>query len=151
MSKKKGFGIGEIIGIFLVSIVALALTPTIVDSVATATSGMSAGATKSLLNLFPLLWVILISSIPVGSISIYLVARVKSGTMSIGDLIAVFLPSVVGLALTPTVTATVTNTTVNMSAGATKTMLNLFPMFWVIYLIGIPVGAISVFFYVRSR
>lgn len=150
MSKKSGgFNIGEIVGIFLVSIVGLALTPTVVTSVTTATAGMSAGAAKSLLELFPLFWVIFLTAIPVGSIALFLYGKVKSKEMSVADLIGVFLPSIVGLALTPTVVSMVANTTVNMSAGATKTMLELFPLFWVIYLMGIPISAISVFFYVR--
>lgn len=152
MSKKSSsFSIGSIIVIFLGSIVGLSLTPTIVALVSTATTGMSAGATKSLLELFPLFWVIFLSAIPVGSIALFLYGKAKGGTIGIGDIIGVFLPSVVGLALTPTVYGITVNTTTNMSAGATKTMLELFPMFWVIYLIGIPVSAIAVFFYVKTK
>jgi hypothetical protein len=96
-------------------------------------------------------WVIFLTAIPVGSVVLYAREKAKSGTMSLGDIVGIFLPSVVGLALTPTVTGTVTNTTVNMSAGATKTLLELFPMFWVVYLIGIPVTAIAIWFYFKSK
>lgn len=143
--------IGSIIAVFLGCIVGLALTPTIVSMVTTTVAGLSAGATKSLYELFPLFWVIFLTAIPVGQLALYLKAKVATGTISIGDIIGVFLPSVVGLALSPTVLGTVTNTTVNMSAGATKSMLELFPVFWVIYLIGIPVSAIAVYFYVKGR
>lgn len=151
MSDNSKTGIGTIIAVFLGSIVGLALTPTIVTMVETVTASLSAGATKSLYELFPLFWVIFLTAIPVGQLALYLKAKMKAGTISIGDIIGVFLPSVVGLALSPTVIGTVTNTTVNMSAGATKSMLELFPVFWVIYLIGIPVSAIAVYFYTKSR
>jgi len=151
MSKEKGFSIGSIVAIFLGSIVGLSLTATIVSLVDSASSPMSAGATKSLIELFPLFWVIFLTAIPVGSIALFLMEKAKTGDIGIGDIIGVFLPSVVGLSLTSTVYYTVANATVNMSAGATKTMLELFPMFWVIYLIGIPVSAIAVFFYVKQK
>ena len=150
MSNSNKMGIGVIIAVFLGSIVGLALTPTIVAMVTTVTDALSSGATKSLYELFPLFWVIFLTAIPVGSIAMYIKAKTKAGDISIGDIIGVFLPSVVGLALSPTVIGTVTNTTVNMSAGATKSMLELFPVFWVIYLIGIPVSAIAVYFYAKQ-
>lgn len=150
MSNSNKMGIGVIIAVFLGSIVGLALTPTIVAMVTTVTDSLASGATKSLYELFPLFWVIFLTAIPVGSIAMYIKAKTKAGDISIGDIIGVFLPSVVGLALSPTVIGTVTNTTVNMSAGATKSMLELFPVFWVIYLIGIPVSAIAVYFYAKQ-
>lgn len=151
MSSRKGFSIGEIVAIFLGSVVGLSLTTTIVDLVDSVAGVMSAGATKSLVQLFPLFWVIFLTAIPVGSIALFLYGKAKDRSIGIGDIIGVFLPSVVGLSLTETIYYTVGNTTENMSAGATKTMLNLFPMFWVIYLIGIPVSAIAVYFYVKAQ
>jgi hypothetical protein len=151
LSSKNGITITSILEVFIGAIVGLALTPTIVSLVEIATAGMAAGAAKTLLELFTMFWVIFLTAIPVGSVVLYAREKAKSGTMSLGDIVGIFLPSVVGLALTPTVTGTVTNTTVNMSAGATKTLLELFPMFWVIYLIGIPVTAIAIWFYFKSK
>lgn len=151
MSKKKGFAIGEIIAVFLGCIVGLALTPTVVDQVTTVTAAMSAGAAKSLLELFPLFWVIFLTAIPVGQIVIEVRGAMARGGISIGEIVKVFLPSIVGLSLTSTVNSSVTTAVTNMSAGATKTMLELFPMFWIIYLIGIPVTAIALYFYTKSK
>ena len=151
MSDKKGFAIGEIIAVFLGCIVGLALTPTVVDLVTDTAAGMSAGAALSLLNLFPLFWVIFLTAIPVTQIVVEVRGAMQRGGIGIGDIIKVFLPSVVGLALTETVNNQVGNATVNMSAGATRTMLELFPMFWIIYLIGIPVTAIAIWFYSRNN
>jgi len=151
MEKKDSVGIAVIMAVFLGSIVGLSLTPTVIDTVTLVTDGMSAGAAKSLYQLYPLFWVIFLTAIPVGSIALFVSQKTRAGTISIGDIISVFLPSVVGLALSPTVNDTVTNITVNMSAGATKSMLQLFPVFWIIYLIGIPVSAIAVYFYVKSQ
>lgn len=64
-------------------------------------------------------------------------------------LIAVFLLCVVGLALTPTI-VTSTTTVVTPTAGqynisgAALTMMNLFPMFWVILMIAIPVAYVAI-------
>jgi len=147
---KEGFDIGEIIAVFLSCIVGLALTPTVVSQVTAISGAMSAGAARSLIELFPLFWVIFLTAIPVGSIVTEVKGAVSRGGIGIGDLIKVFLPSMVGLALTTTVNSSVATAIVNMSAGATKTMLELFPMFWIIYLIGIPVTAIAYYFYAKN-
>jgi len=144
-------GIGSIVAVFLGCIVGLALTPTVVDLVAIQTAVMGAGAAKTLLGLFPMFWTIFLMAIPLGSVALYIKGKATAGGVGISDIIGVFLPSIVGLSLTGTVSGMVTNTTVNMSAGATKTLLQLFPMFWVIFLIGIPVTAIAVYFYYKKQ
>lgn len=147
----RDISIGDIISVFLGCVVGLALTPTVTGLVTTIASAMSAGAAKSLLELFPLFWVIFLTAIPVVQISTEVRGVVRRGYITIGDLVKVFLPSIVGLSLTSTVNSSVTTATTNMSAGATKTMLELFPMFWIIYLIGIPVTAIAMYFYAQSN
>lgn len=63
-------------------------------------------------------------------------------------LISVFLLAIVGLALTPSVVTSVT-TVVTPTAGqynisgAALTMMNLFPMFWTILMIAIPVAYVA--------
>jgi len=71
-----------------------------------------------------------------------------SQNKSLSGLITVFLLAIVGLALTPTVQASVTDLltgpgTYNLS-GTSATILALFPMFWVILMIAIPVAYIAV-------
>ena len=67
----------------------------------------------------------------------------------LSGLITVFLISIVGLALTPTVQANVTLLTEtglgkgNLT-GSAKAIMELFPMFWVILMISIPVAYIAV-------
>jgi len=57
----------------------------------------------------------------------------------------VFLLSVVGLSLTPTINSMVTDAVAQLTAGtAAATLLGLFPLFWVILLIAIPIAAIYV-------
>jgi len=68
---------------------------------------------------------------------------------NLGGLISVFLLSIVGLALTPTVQAQVTDLVATGSGkgnltGSAKAIMNLFPMFWVILMIAIPVAYIAV-------
>jgi len=69
---------------------------------------------------------------------------------NLGGLITVFLLSIVGLALTPTVQAQVTSLIASGSSGAgnltgsAKAIMTLFPMFWVILMIAIPVAYIAV-------
>lgn len=60
-------------------------------------------------------------------------------------LIGLFLLSIVALALTPTVTESVTTAAAN-ATGVAKTVLELFPVFWVFMIIGIPVGGLYVTF-----
>jgi len=67
----------------------------------------------------------------------------------LGGLITVFLLSIVGLALTPTVQAQVTSLVgsglgFGNLTGSAKALMNLFPMFWVILMIAIPVAYIAV-------
>jgi len=69
---------------------------------------------------------------------------------NLAGLISVFLLSIVGLALTPTVQAQVTTLTTTGSSGAgnltgsAAAIMNLFPMFWVILMIAIPTAYIAV-------
>jgi len=67
----------------------------------------------------------------------------------LGGLITVFLISIVGLALTPTVQAQVSLLVATGSGkgnltGSAKAIMELFPMFWVILMIAIPVAYIAV-------
>ena len=67
--------------------------------------------------------------------------------MSIGGLITLFLIAIVGLALTPVVVSSVvgvTGTGGDNLTGASKTIMELFPLFWVILMIAIPVAGIAV-------
>lgn len=57
--------IAAVLGVFIVSVVGLALTPTIGDSVATATGGNITGISATLLDLFPVFWVIMLLAIPI--------------------------------------------------------------------------------------
>lgn len=67
----------------------------------------------------------------------------SSDKKGLGGLMFVFLLSVVGLSLTPTVQDMVDDAVANLTAGsAAATLLNLFPLFWVILLIAIPIAAI---------
>ena len=68
---------------------------------------------------------------------------------NLGGLITVFLISIVGLALTPTVQAQVSTLIATGSGkgnltGSAKAIMELFPMFWVILMIAIPVAYIAV-------
>jgi len=68
---------------------------------------------------------------------------------NLAGLISVFLLSIVGLALTPTVQAQVTTLTATGSGkgnltGSAKAIMELFPMFWVILMIAIPTAYIAV-------
>lgn len=68
---------------------------------------------------------------------------------NLAGLISVFLLSIVGLALTPTVQSQVTSLVAtglgkgNLT-GSAKAIMELFPMFWVILMIAIPVAYIAV-------
>lgn len=66
---------------------------------------------------------------------------------SIAGLIQVFLLAVVGLALTPVIQESVTNVTgtggFNLT-GSARTIMLLFPMFWVILMIAIPVAYVAI-------
>lgn len=61
----------------------------------------------------------------------------------LSGIIFVFLLSIVGLALTPTIQTSSTTAAVNMT-GAAKTIIALFPLFWAILMIAIPVAAVVV-------
>ena len=76
---------------------------------------------------------------------------------SIGGLITLFLLCVVGLALTPIIQNTVADVTwanngtagwpaegSNLTGGA-RTLLVLFPLFWTILMIAIPVAGVAVY------
>lgn len=72
-----------------------------------------------------------------------------SHTKSMSGLISVFLLAVVGLALTPTIVQSVGNITVAAGGsgnltGAALTIMTLFPMFWVILMIAIPVAYVAI-------
>ena len=67
--------IGGLITCFLIMIVGLALTPTVVNSVGlvTGTGGDNlTGAALALMNILPLFWVILMIAIPVAYIAIWM-------------------------------------------------------------------------------
>jgi hypothetical protein len=66
----------------------------------------------------------------------------RAAALSIKALILLFLVAVVGLALTPTITSSVTSAAVNMT-GAALQLMNLFPLFWVILMIAIPVAGVT--------
>ena len=66
---------------------------------------------------------------------------------NMAGLIAVFLLSIVGLALTPTIQENVTAVTGvggNNLTGAALAIMALFPLFWVILMIAIPVAYIAI-------
>lgn len=55
----------------------------------------------------------------------------------------VFLLSIVGLALSPTIASSVTTASGNFT-GAAATILDLFPLFWAMLMIAIPVAYVIV-------
>ncbi|MHC4573392.1 MAG: hypothetical protein ACYS76_04560 [Planctomycetota bacterium] len=70
--------------------------------------------------------------------------------LNIGKLIAVFLMAVVGLAFTPTIQEMVTGSTGVANAtwpgnlsGASSDIMTLFPLFWTILMIAIPVAYVT--------
>jgi len=66
---------------------------------------------------------------------------------SLAGLITVFLIAIVGLALTPTVVSSVsaiTGTGSDNLTGAALALMNIFPLFWTILMIAIPVAYIAV-------
>jgi len=71
---------------------------------------------------------------------------------NMGGLLKVLILSIVGLALSPAIQAQVTRITasgktgdLNLSlAGSTRAIIGLFPMFWVILMIAIPVYFLSI-------
>ena len=66
---------------------------------------------------------------------------------NMSGLIKVFLLSIVGLALTPTIQENVTAVTGEGGdnlTGSAKAIMQLFPMFWVILMIAIPVAYVAV-------
>lgn len=62
---------------------------------------------------------------------------------SLGGLIMVFLLSIVGLALSPTV-ATSVETAAGNFTGAAGTILELFPLFWAMLMVAIPIAYVIV-------
>jgi hypothetical protein len=69
------------------------------------------------------------------------------GTVSGAIVIGVFVVSVIGLALTPTVASLVTTSVGNLSAySSAQDILELFPLFWVILMIAIPIVAVGLYF-----
>lgn len=151
MSGKQNITIGDVISVFLGCVVGLALTPIIATTVTTVTAAMAAGAAKTLLGLFPLFWVIFLTAIPVRQVTLVVAAAKARGSVGVGDIIKVLLPSVVGIALTTTVNSSVTTALAAIdNTTAAYTMMGLFPLFWVIYLIGIPVTAVALWLYDRG-
>lgn len=63
--------------------------------------------------------------------------------VNLSGLIFTFLLSIVGLALTPVVAESVDTAVANLT-GAAATILALFPLFWVIMMIAIPIAAVVV-------
>ena len=67
---------------------------------------------------------------------------------SIGGLISLFLLCVVGMALTPIIQEQVTAITgagEGNLTGSAKTIMLMFPLFWVILMIAIPVAGVAVY------
>ena len=67
---------------------------------------------------------------------------------SIAGLIMIFLLSIVGLALTPTIqeyVTSVTGTGGNNLTGGALSIMQMFPLFWVILMIAIPVGYVGMY------
>ena len=67
---------------------------------------------------------------------------------SIGGLISLFLLCVVGMALTPIIQEQVVNITGvggNNLTGSARTIMLMFPLFWVILMIAIPVAGVAVY------
>jgi len=67
---------------------------------------------------------------------------------SIGGLVSLFLLAVVGLALTPIIVssvADVTGTGADNLTGGAKTIMEMFPLFWTILMIAIPVAGVAVY------
>lgn len=66
----------------------------------------------------------------------------------IGGLISLFLLCVVGMALTPIIQEQVTNITGvggDNLTGSARTIMLMFPLFWVILMIAIPVAGVAVY------
>ena len=67
---------------------------------------------------------------------------------SIGGLISLFLLCVVGMALTPIIqeqVVAITGTGGNNLTGSARTIMLMFPLFWVILMIAIPVAGVAVY------
>ncbi|MBA7602420.1 hypothetical protein ES703_09509 [subsurface metagenome] len=75
-----------------------------------------------------------------------------SDKRNMGGLLKLVILSVVGLSLTPSIQAQVTRITasgatgdLNLTlAGATRAIIGLFPLFWIILMVAIPVYFISI-------
>jgi len=75
----------------------------------------------------------------------------ESETRSMSGLLKVLVLCIVGLAITPSINAQTVRITASGSlgdlnltlAGSTRAIISLFPMFWVILMIAIPVAYIS--------
>ena len=69
---------------------------------------------------------------------------------NIAGLISILVLSIVGLALTPSINALVTTTIAHATTGdinmsvTSRSIVGLFPLFWVILMISIPVAYIAV-------
>ena len=61
--RRAGLSMGELFLVFLLIVFALALTPTIGDSVDAATGGNITGAAADILELVPLVWVFIVVGI----------------------------------------------------------------------------------------
>ena len=71
-----------------------------------------------------------------------------SSKKSIGGLISLFLLCVVGLALTPIIQSSVADITGDGTGnltGSALTIMKMFPLFWVILMIAIPVAGVAVY------
>ena len=71
----------------------------------------------------------------------------KKAGKDLGGLISVFLLAIVGLALTPTIQESVVGVTGvggNNLTGPARAIMLLFPLFWVILMIAIPVAYIAI-------
>ena len=61
--RRAGLSMGQLFLVFLLIVFALALTPTIGDSVSAATGGNITGAAADILELVPLVWVFIVVGI----------------------------------------------------------------------------------------
>jgi hypothetical protein len=69
------------------------------------------------------------------------------GKVTANVIIGTFIVAIIGLSLTPTMASLVTSTSANLSAYASaQNLLALFPLFWVILMLAIPIVAIGLYF-----
>lgn len=65
--------------------------------------------------------------------------------INVGELFMVMIISVIGLALSPVIAGSV-KSAVNNFTGSAKTILELFPLLWVVLMVAIPIAYIAFWF-----